>query len=736
MELMLSTTLQDEFRAFCVEQNQHQLLHSPLASALSKSQEAAVNDQWLYINIRPRVAHWKCIRYNFSSRNLDIVNPIKFLKFKEIITKKKLSHIPEIDFSPYERHFPMMHQEASIGHGVDFLNRHISSRLSQDQNKGSEILLSFLKKHSHDNLSLMINDKISTLTDLQKALQLGIHQLGDYPLETEWKRIEGHLATLGFQPGWGRTVKDIQNNLNLLANILEAPDHKSIEHFLSRIPMIFNITVISPHGFFDQKYVSGLPDTGSQVVYILDQVKALEKEMQQRLYNQGLDINPQILIITHLIPEAGTTTCNQKEEQVVDTKHVKIIRIPFRHKDGSIVPHCISRFKIWPFLERFAQEVQDEIHCQLKCPPDLVIGNYSDGNLVAYLLAQKLNITQCHIAHTLEKTKHIYSDLYWQEMEQQYHFSCQFTADLISMNAADFIITSTYQEIAGSSNVVGQYESYTTFTMPELQRVLHGINVFDPKFNIVSPGVDPRIYFPFHHKKQRFHKLHDELDQLIFGKADECTLGSFSNPEKPILFSMARFNKVKNITGLIQWYGESAELRDCSNLLIVGGNINPDLCDNREQKEQVEAVHRLIDKHQLNENIRWLGLRLERNLKAELYRFLADRQSAFILPAFFESFGVTIIEAMASGLPPIATCFGGPLEIIENNLSGLHIDPNHGDQAAKIITDFFLRCRQDSDYWHTFSQNAIERIENHYTWKKHSKRLLTLACIYESVDLV
>lgn len=31
------------------------------------------------------------------------------------------------------------------------------------------------------------------------------------------------------------------------------------------------------------------------------------------------------------------------------------------------------------------------------------------------------------------------------EMDEKYHFSCQFTADLISMNHADAIITSTYQ---------------------------------------------------------------------------------------------------------------------------------------------------------------------------------------------------------------------------------------------------------------------------------------------------
>lgn len=53
------------------------------------------------------------------------------------------------------------------------------------------------------------------------------------------------------------------------------------------------------------------------------------------------------------------------------------------------------------------------------------------------------------IAHALEKTKYEDSDIKWKELEPKYHFSCQFTADMISMNSADFIITSTYQEIAG-----------------------------------------------------------------------------------------------------------------------------------------------------------------------------------------------------------------------------------------------------------------------------------------------
>lgn len=60
---------------------------------------------------------------------------------------------------------------------------------------------------------------------------------------------------------------------------------------------------------------------------------------------------------------------------------------------------------------------------------------------------------QCNIAHALEKTKYPDSDIYWKDFEEKYHFSCQFTADLIAMNHADFIITSTYQEIAGRFDV-------------------------------------------------------------------------------------------------------------------------------------------------------------------------------------------------------------------------------------------------------------------------------------------
>lgn len=65
-------------------------------------------------------------------------------------------------------------------------------------------------------------------------------------------------------------------------------------------------------------------------------------------------------------------------------------------------------------------------------------------------------------------------------------------------------------------NTVGQYESHTAFTLPGLYRVVHGIDVFDPKFNIVSPGADMEIYFPFTEKQKRLTALHSSIEKILY----------------------------------------------------------------------------------------------------------------------------------------------------------------------------------------------------------------------------
>lgn len=87
--------------------------------------------------------------------------------------------------------------------------------------------------------------------------------------------------------------------------------------------------------------------TALQIVYILDQVKALEKEMRKRIKQQGLDVVPQILIVTRLIPDAKGTSCNQQLEKINGTTNANILRVPFRQKNGEVLQQWISRLGLF-----------------------------------------------------------------------------------------------------------------------------------------------------------------------------------------------------------------------------------------------------------------------------------------------------------------------------------------------------------------------------------------------------
>lgn len=186
--------------------------------------------------------------------------------------------------------------------------------------------------------------------------------------------------------------------------------------------------------------------------------------------------------------------------------------------------------------------------------------------------------------------------------------------------------------------------------------------------------------------------------------------GFLADRKKPIIFSMARLDIVKNITGLTEWFGKSKRLRSLVNLVIVAGFFDPSKSKDREEIAEIKKMHALIDKYQLRGQIRWIAAQNDRNRNGELYRCIADTKGAFVQPAIYEAFGLTVIEAMNCGLPTFATNQGGPAEIIVDGVSGFHIDPNNGEDSSNKIADFFDKCRDDSDYWLRISKAGLQRI--------------------------
>ncbi len=730
-QFLLWSDLVHESEQFCETEVGAPLRETKMVRIMRHTQEAAVDDPFFNLAIRNRVGRWRYVQVHTEEMQAREIEISDYLDIKERLAAgipPGDRYVLEVDLSPFERGFPKLKDARNIGRGVEFLNRHLSGRLFLDGGQGQVRLFDFLQVHQVRGQQLMLNGTLRSVDELREALNQAVELLDTDVVDDGLQR---ELRRLGFEPGWGRTPERIRESMEILLDILEAPSPTNLERFLARIPMIFSIAIISPHGYFGQSNVLGKPDTGGQVVYILDQVRALEREMRESIHEQGLEIEPQIVVVTRLIPEADDTTCDQRLEPIMGTINARILRVPFcQYESGEVIPHWISRFEVWPYLERFANDAQKELLAELGARPDFIIGNYSDGNLVATIMAHRLGVTQCNIAHALEKNKYLLSDLHWQNHESDHHFACQYTADIMAMNTADFIITSTYQEIAGTDESVGQYEAYSAFSLPRLYRVVSGIDCFDPKFNIVSPGADPRVFFPYFRTEHRPEELRREIEDMVFGSPPCAFRGLLTEQDKPLLFVMSRLDRIKNMAGLLEWYAKNQELRKAANLLLVGGRLRPEESNDWDEREQIERTHWLFDEYKLEGDVRWLEMQTNKTQVGEFYRVVADRRGAFVQPALFEAFGLTVIEAMSSGLPTFATRYGGPLEIIQDGVSGFHIDPTRGAESANKILAFLKECEERPEAWDAISKAGIKRTDERYNWSLYASTLLKLSRIY------
>lgn len=652
------------------------------------------------------------------------------------------SGVLEIDVRPFYNSFPTIRDPRNVGKGMEFLHRYLSSQLFADSKVGRdgvptqqwlEAFLDILHHSEYEGQPLLINERINSTTQLSQQVKRALAFVSERPTDEPYEQFRGKLQVLGFEPGWGNTAARVRETLELLDRLIDSPDHAVLEAFISHIPLVFRIVLVSIHGWVNQEDSLGRPLTAGQVLYVLNQARSLEKQLQEDIKLAGLDvvgIQPKVMILTRLIPNSEGTNSHERLEKIQGTENAWILRVPFPEFNPKVTQNKISRFEIWPYLEGFAQKAETELRKEFEGRPHLIVGNYSDGNLVAFLLARRFKATQCSIAHVLEKPRYLFSNLYWKDLEEQYHFSLQFTADLIGMNAADFILTSTYQEIVGTPEQWGQYESYKWFTMPHLYHVVDGIDLFSPKFNVVPPGVNESVFFPYTQTSDRDPSKVERIKDLLFTAEDSQIIGHLDDTSKRPIFALASLYPSKNLTGLAECFGKSQELQERCNLILVTGKVRPEEAKDSEERGEIEKLQQIIDQYNLHGKVRWLGLRFNTPESSEVYRVIADCEGIFVHPARFEAFGLPILEAMISGLPTFATQFGGSLEIIQEGENGFHINPTDLAGTAQKILQFILRCDEEPNYWQDISQASIKRIRDKYNWKSHTKQLLGLAKLY------
>ncbi|MBV8886812.1 MAG: sucrose synthase [Chroococcidiopsidaceae cyanobacterium CP_BM_RX_35] len=722
------------FASYCQQSQKPAYFYhsSSLGKFIHHTHEILLEENIWFV-VRPWIASQEIWRITADLTSLEQMTSQALLDLRDRLVNRYQPQILEIDFRPFYEGAPAIDDPRNIGQGVGFLNRYLCDKLFTDSQYWLEALFQVLHWHQYNDISLLINDRIHSGAQLFQQVKQALRFVSQQPANKPYAELHGELQKLGFEPGWGNTASRVCETLELFNRLIEAPEPAILEAFVARIPAIFRIVLISIHGWVGQEGVLGRTETTGQVVYVLNQARCLENKLWEDIKLAGLDflgIQPQVIILTRLIPNCQGTLCNQRIEKVKDTENAWILRVPFQEFNPKVTHNWISKFEIWPYLETFAIDAESQLLAHLRGHPNLIIGNHSDGNLVAFLLARRLKVPHCNIAHSLEKSKHPFSDLYWQELEEQYHFSVQFTADLISMNAADFIITSSYQEIMGTPDTVGQYESYKCFTMPHLYHVVDGIDLCSPKFNLVPPGVNENIFFPYTQVENRDPGARTRVQNLLFTDENPDIFGYLDNPSKRPIFAVAPIDSTKNLTGLAECFGKSQALQECCNLILIVSKLHSDEATNQEEAREIEKFYDIFNKYHLHGHIRWLGMRPTRLELGEAYRVIADCRGIFVHFARFEAFGLTILEAMISGLPTFTTQFGGSSEIIQDGVNGFHINPTDLEGTAKKILHFINQCHAHPQFWQDISEQAVTRIRNQYNWELHAKQLLSLAKTY------
>jgi sucrose-phosphate synthase len=126
----------------------------------------------------------------------------------------------------------------------------------------------------------------------------------------------------------------------------------------------------------------------------------------------------------------------------------------------------------------------------------------------------------------------------------------------------------------------------------------------------------------------------------------------------------------------------------------------------------------LIDRHDLHGSVAYPKSHRPEDVP-DLYRLAAARHGVFVNPALTEPFGLTLIEAAASGLPVVATDDGGPKAIIAACRNGLLVNALDAGEIADALYDVVA----DRKAWRRRSKAGV-RGAHGFSWNGHVDRYL------------
>jgi D-inositol-3-phosphate glycosyltransferase len=191
----------------------------------------------------------------------------------------------------------------------------------------------------------------------------------------------------------------------------------------------------------------------------------------------------------------------------------------------------------------------------------------------------------------------------------------------------------------------------------------------------------------------------------------EQFLDAGSGEPLPVLLFVGRFLEMKRVPLLVRAYARARERFTVPAPLVIWGGF----------PEEVEGEHPYsVAREERVEGVFFVGWRGH----DELPEGLACSE-VFVAPSLNEPFGQVYLEAMACGLPVIATRSGGPLSFVnteQGHPNGWFAEPDDVDRLA----DALVVAVNDTDARRERAANAYEQIRAEYSWHHLAERFVSV----------
>jgi glycosyltransferase involved in cell wall biosynthesis len=172
--------------------------------------------------------------------------------------------------------------------------------------------------------------------------------------------------------------------------------------------------------------------------------------------------------------------------------------------------------------------------------------------------------------------------------------------------------------------------------------------------------------------------------------------------DEPLVVTALRLIKGKSPELLISAFAMVLKVIPNAKLVIAGSG------------QEEDNLSRQIKDLNITNSVFMVG-----KLPKEKVAQLMAAANVFVLPSKMESFGLTLLEASAAGVPVVCANAGGVPEVFQDGFNGLLYPPGDDDAMAKAI----IRLLQDSKLAHKISVNAVDTA-NQFTWERTAEQTL------------